>query len=602
MARRAVTSLLSLLSFVAGLALSAPSLPAQDATSANAGHLASGEQLDALLGKLDSPHYDVRRTAARELETLVEQKELGSVLARRFRRELRRPGTSFEVRWHLERWLKLLPETPVAPLEEADAPDAEQLDRLVVGLLAEDYAARAAARERLEWLLANGEMVGPISRAVKAAFDRPGMSWEDRLALERACDELRRVWAGTDPDRWDLPPVDWRQVDRWIRTLATVEAQAATKPARMEAERELRDLMMRDPCVPRLRQLLSTRLETVEPGNARATLADMLRACQPGMVAEFWEDRHHKGEQHLLVGEPSQTPNAPRPSHFDRIDDHTAHCVSGSSLGPGDYPVGVAFPHPRALDAFFRLVNLPSPRRRLAYQRELERDEAHRLRRISRATLDRWLDRGTRLDPTELNILPLLDPDEVSRFAGRILTSVDDMPTPEARRRPDPYHPGGTLPEPQFVLFGQRLSHHGVICLQLALEGTRAAIPGLLKALEDDRLSDSGAAGYRLDRIAALRIAQRDPWPTVDRWLAAAVEQGGRLAPRSTAPSTLQATAAAILLRRAGHPLDEFGLEITEADSPLLKQLGLRGYRFRDEDAAERVIRWWREHRDDRST
>ena len=46
----------------------------------------------------------------------------------------------------------------------------------------------------------------------------------------------------------------------------------------------------------------------------------------------------------------------------DRIDDETAHCVSGVNLSEGDYPVGGAFPHPKERSSFFCLVNLPTPR------------------------------------------------------------------------------------------------------------------------------------------------------------------------------------------------------------------------------------------------
>jgi len=61
------------------------------------------------------------------------------------------------------------------------------------------------------------------------------------------------------------------------------------------------------------------------------------------------------------------SPGGVRPTHFDRCDDRSAHYVSGNSLSPGDYPVGVAFSHPRQENAFFDLVNLPTPRRRMAY-------------------------------------------------------------------------------------------------------------------------------------------------------------------------------------------------------------------------------------------
>ena len=41
---------------------------------------------------------------------------------------------------------------------------------------------------------------------------------------------------------------------------------------------------------------------------------------RPAMVAEYWQAGQCKGQQHLLIGVPSQSAEAPRPSHFDRID------------------------------------------------------------------------------------------------------------------------------------------------------------------------------------------------------------------------------------------------------------------------------------------
>ena len=78
------------------------------------------------------------------------------------------------------------------------------------------------------------------------------------------------------------------------------------------------------------------------------------------MVAEYWQAGRHTGVQHLLIGIPNHSPNAQRASHFDRIDESTAHCVSGNALSPGDYPVDVFLGHPRQEDAQFHLVNLPT--------------------------------------------------------------------------------------------------------------------------------------------------------------------------------------------------------------------------------------------------
>ena len=62
------------------------------------------------------------------------------------------------------------------------------------------------------------------------------------------------------------------------------------------------------------------------------------------MAAEIWEDHQHGTVQYLLIGVPQYPERMTRATFFDKIDDTTAHCVSGNSLAPGDYPVGIAIP------------------------------------------------------------------------------------------------------------------------------------------------------------------------------------------------------------------------------------------------------------------
>ena len=48
------------------------------------------------------------------------------------------------------------------------------------------------------------------------------------------------------------------------------------------------------------------------------------------MVAEYWQGGRHLNIQRLLVGVPSVSEGGT--SHFDRIDDDTAHCAAGVNL------------------------------------------------------------------------------------------------------------------------------------------------------------------------------------------------------------------------------------------------------------------------------
>src|SRR6185436_7373937 len=95
---------------------------------------------------------------------------------------------------------------------------------------------------------------------------------------------------------------------------------------------------------------------------------------QPAMVAEIWSAQRHVTIQYLLVDVPQFPEGGLRATHFDSIDERTAHCVSGNSLVPGDYAVGVAIPHPEGREVMFHLQNLPTPRRRLAYTYKVKRD------------------------------------------------------------------------------------------------------------------------------------------------------------------------------------------------------------------------------------
>src|SRR5208337_1793176 len=126
---------------------------------------------------------------------------------------------------------------------------------------------------------------------------------------------------------------------------------------------------------------------------------------------------------------PTISPGAAHPSHFDRADDHVAHCVSGNALTPGDYPVGVAFSAPNwhaNTQGFFHLVNLPSPRRQIAYSYYVKTDPAVRLAKISRRTLDRFLSDKRLMNDSELGILGQLDAQEVSCFASHYFLLMED--------------------------------------------------------------------------------------------------------------------------------------------------------------------------------
>ena len=271
-----------------------------------------------------------------------------------------------------------------------------------------------------------------------------------------------------------------------------------------------------------------------------------------------------------------------RPSHFDAIDDDVAHCVSGSNLSLGDYPVGAAIPHPgsRSENAFFHLVNLPNPRRRMAYTYQAKIDDGVRLKSLSQRTLTRFLDEKIPLGEPELAMLAQLDAGEVSRFAAKYFFVVEDAQLPPSGRR----------------RLGGRPSRFGLLCGQLATFGTHESIPGLIKAIDGRRfLPPTSIAPYRMHWMAAMAIAMRDPWPEVDAWLADTIRRDVILVEGDADGPQLGATAAGILIERHDRQPGNFQLRPTPAAD--LMRLAIDGYRFPSEEARTKVLAWWEDEK-----
>ena len=414
---------------------------------------------------------------------------------------------------------------------------------------------------RLKQPLADGAVVAEAGRQVDEVWQR-----------------AHAAWLLSDPVEGELPAASDGQIGQWLDELVgggrrPIGRRAAAHEA---AERELLDLLARDQYVPRLTRGDRRAIARNPSAAAAARLQSLLDWTKPEMVAEIWRGRSHWVEQHLLVGVPSLTPGVPKPSHFDRVDDREAHCVSGNSLSPGDYPVGEAFPHPKQDGAFFYLVDLPTPRRRMAYLCYVETDESQRLKTISRGTLDRALADKRPLSEAELMMLADLDPAEVSRFAGRYFLAVDD----------------GSLAVSGTPRLAGRPSRFGMICTWLALEGGKDAMPGLAEAIAKNRfLPPTSSSPYRLAWLAALSIAARDPWPDVDSWLAGNIEEPDSLVGGQASAAEIGATAAALLLGRHGQTPESFGLR--PAPNPLMDQLHVSGYRFESRRGRTKMMQWW---------
>jgi hypothetical protein len=534
-------------------------------------------QVPRLLRELDSDRFDTRQRAAATIEGWVARPDLGSLLAIEFQQVLIDPRLSFEVRWQLERWSRRLPEVAARPVDDVASAD---LDQMFAQLDSDSYAARLGASRRLAWLLGSAKLACAITQRLKQRMADPNLSPESWRRLQSLWQQARGAWLESDPADWHLPPVSESQIRLWVDELAqTAEGQSSgPRSPQAVAEQELLDVLACDDQLPRVKRILAERLAAPVGREGAARLKDLQRLMRPAMVAEIWQEHHQVTEQHLIVGEPSQTEGAPRPSHFDRIDDHVAHCVSGATLSPGNYPVGVAFPHPIQDTLFFCLFNLPTPRRQMAYDYHVKTEESKRLIEISRRTFAKFLQEKRPLAERELTMLPQLDHREMSRFAGPYFLAVDDEPLSAADAEEEE----------------NRASRHGMFCAILANFGTHDVIPDLTEAIARHRfLAPTATPGYRTAWWAALSIAQRDPWPEVDTWLAKLLARHDVLTEGVDEKPELGATAAGVLLTRRHQKPAAFGLHSTGAPPERISRV--EGYRFAAADAAKRIQHWWEE-------
>jgi hypothetical protein len=533
------------------------------------------------LNQLDSDSYEEREAASEQLNLMAGQLAWQEPMAAAIRGRLVAAETSFELRARLERLAARLPLVVTTPPDDISA---EEVTGLIAGIGDDDYGTRVASTRRLEWLVENPKLACEVMSQLKPLMR------ERRAELSEVWEKVRGSWLMSDPAGWRLPEVDDASIARWADTL-TLGTDGASGAELVEAESELVDLLARDAYVERVRDVVAQRLELAELSiDARQRLERVLDWTKPAMVAEFWQGKQHLGIQHLLVDVPSIPTGAPRASHFDRIDDHTAHCVSGNSLSPGDYPVGVAFPHPTAQSqgghAFFHLVNLPTPRKRMAYEYEVQQDSYARLEELSERTFARMLAEKRPISNTELLIIDELDAGALSRFAGPYLAQIDD----------DLDFPA------ELMQVGQgQASRHGNLAIVLAATGTHEAIDGLVSAVRAKRfLPATPEAPLELGWVAALAIAARDTWPGVDEWLAGLLDEQQPLWMGEEA-GELAATAGALLLNRHGIAPSSFGLE--PADHRMLNDLDCPSYREGAPGSVARVKQWWAQReRDPAST
>lgn len=545
-----------------------------------------------LVAQLDSDRFEVRARAEEALELLMKQPAATPVLAAEFSRILRDSEASFEVRSRLRAWLKRLP----APKPE-EAPARSAVEQIIQEAVSDSFATRSGAAERLAGMVRDPRTAVSLMIQLRNKLADAELSSADYDRLLGLYERARGTWLLSDPAEWKMPEASEAEINRSVAQLAQPahpsHKYGAWRP-HAAARRQLLDLLCQDELVPQLKTALETRLGSAALDDAaRERLNEVLEWTRPALVAEIWKNRRQIAEQHLLVDVPRQSLNATRPSHFSRIDDRTATCVSGQNLAPGEYAVGLAIAHPTDRYWMCHLNNAPTPRRRMRYAYDVQRDESQRLAELTERTLRAYTADRTYLNDLQILLLQELHPATVSRLIGDYFLAVDDR-----RQEPGP-----------FSLGALNVSHHGRICYVLSVMGTHDTAPRLLEALHKQRFLPPRAedAPYDWPWIAALAIVDRDPWPEADVWLASLLDRrepllaGRQLeddndreppAAKSTfAPPELGATAAAMLLERHNQTPAMFGLEAIHAS--VLRNVGCPAYRFTTTTGRQEVIRWW---------
>jgi len=540
------------------------------------------DQLAQWIAELDADQFYVRRRAAENLEELSARPEAQQALAAALSRMLLASETHYDVRLFCQQILSRLP----APAAQPHAPaTADEVDQLIAQADAATYRERAAAAERLVVAARGRPTLAPvIAERLKRRLSDAALSADCRRRLAEVREAAWIEWLASDPATWPAPTATDAQAQEWVETLSSA---AAPPLAQESAERELIDLVVYDAFTPTIRAALAAQLrrEDLSP-QAVERLTRLHDLTSPALVAEIWMNQVHHTVQYLLVDVPQYPEGMDRVTHFDRIDDTTAHCVSGNSLAAGDYPVGVAFPPTREgadkQGRIFHLTNLPTPRRRLLYDhRHLRIDEERRLRELSERTTDWLLKQKRCLTDREIAMLRQLDETTVSRFAGPYLLATDDEPKSEFEDFPE----GGR-------------SRHAFLCAVLSEVGTHEVLPGLVAAIRRGRVAGANEDfPYHAGWLAVLAIVERDPWPGLDDFLAGLIDETQILSNKPPVPAAeAGGTMAAILLARHGMSAKDFGL--SDVNEPELRARGIPASRFDGPEGRKLLRDWWSRHKE----
>jgi hypothetical protein len=168
-----------------------------------------------------------------------------------------------------------------------------------------------------------------------------------------------------------------------------------------------------------------------------------------------------------------------------------------------------------------------------------------------------------------------LDPGAVSRFAGPYFEKVTDRYLESG---------GGNLAGQETL--------HTVIAGVLLTVGTHEAVPALEKLARDERTQKPNHDNpFAIAWIAALAIAQRDPWPGADEWLLSLIDEKAPLVLNADTVPELGGTAAGILLAR--HQVSPFTFDLEPAGNDAFDRSSFAGYRFTSDEGPKALRQWW---------
>jgi hypothetical protein len=130
----------------------------------------------------------------------------------------------------------------------------------------------------------------------------------------------------------------------------------------------------------------------------------------------------------------------------------------------------------------------------------------------------------------------------------------------------------------------------------LAEVGVHECLPGLTEGIRRSRIpAPTNRSMYHVGWLTALAIADRDPWPGLDDWLASLIERDDPLHKSPVNPPEIGATAAALLLIRHGASISEFGLIECAEGQPTGMNIPL--CRFGATERRRQVLQWWKQRR-----